>query len=329
MNVIETTTPLFVGAGAVSLGLSALLVVRLERIGARFGLSEALLGLVAALAADAPEIASAVTAIVSHQRGVAVGVLVGSNIFNLATLLGLGAIASGRIALHRRVVLLAGTPALWVAVLTMALEHQLLGRWPLALLVYLPLIPYLLLLERPALFRLPERMRRALVASVEEEEADLVAAIHPRRATRLDLLLVVPLAVAVVVASVVMEHAATRLGAHAHWSPLLLGGVVLAGVTSLPNAVAAIYLARHGRGAAALSTAMHSNTINIAVGLVIPSLVLGVSAQSRAGNLLVIWYLGLTLAVLSVAYLRRGIGRLTGACILAAYGLCLYQLITQ
>ena len=40
-----------------------MLVARLERVGARLGLSEALLGLLAALAADTPEITSAVTAL--------------------------------------------------------------------------------------------------------------------------------------------------------------------------------------------------------------------------------------------------------------------------
>ena len=47
---------IFVSAAAVSLATSWLLVSRLERIGARLGLSEALLGMLAALAADAPEI---------------------------------------------------------------------------------------------------------------------------------------------------------------------------------------------------------------------------------------------------------------------------------
>ena len=46
---------LFVAAAVLSLGASTVLVVRLERVGARLGLSEALLGLVAALAADTPE----------------------------------------------------------------------------------------------------------------------------------------------------------------------------------------------------------------------------------------------------------------------------------
>ena len=101
---------------AVSLATSYLLVTRLERIGERLGLSEALLGMVAALAADAPEITSAVSALAAHQQKVGAGVIIGSNVFNLAALLGLGALVAGRIALHRKVVLLGGTVALWVAV---------------------------------------------------------------------------------------------------------------------------------------------------------------------------------------------------------------------
>ncbi len=102
-------------AAAVSLATSYLLVTRLERIGERLGLSEALLGMVAALAADAPEITSAVTALAQHQQKVGAGVIIGSNVFNLAALLGLGGVVAGSIALHRRVVILGGVIALWVA----------------------------------------------------------------------------------------------------------------------------------------------------------------------------------------------------------------------
>jgi cation:H+ antiporter len=106
---------LFVLGVVVSLGSSWLLVSRLERLGERAGLSEALLGMVAALAADAPEITSAVTALTHGQASVGAGVVIGSNAFNLAALLGLGALVAGRIGLHRRVVWLPGSVAVWVA----------------------------------------------------------------------------------------------------------------------------------------------------------------------------------------------------------------------
>src|SRR5215472_10563683 len=110
---------MFAGAAAASLLASWLLVSRLERVGERLGLSEALLGIVAALAADAPEITAAITALTSHQHGIGAGVVLGSNVFNLAALLGLGAIVAGRIRLHRRVVVLGGTVAVLVAAVCM------------------------------------------------------------------------------------------------------------------------------------------------------------------------------------------------------------------
>jgi cation:H+ antiporter len=105
-----------VTGAVVSLAMSWLLVSRLERLGERLGLSEALLGLLAALAADTPEITASVTAISQHQRAIGVGVVIGSNVFNLAALLGLGAVVAGRVDLRRKVVALGGAVAMWVAI---------------------------------------------------------------------------------------------------------------------------------------------------------------------------------------------------------------------
>ena len=108
----------FVVGAVVSLATSWVLVSRIERIGGRLGASEAMLGLLAALAADTPEISSAVSALAHHQQSVGVGVVLGSNVFNLAALLGLGAMVGGGIALHRRVVALEGAIGVWVAAVT-------------------------------------------------------------------------------------------------------------------------------------------------------------------------------------------------------------------
>jgi cation:H+ antiporter len=106
---------LFAIAAATSLASSWLLVSRLGRIGARLGLSEALLGMLTALAADAPEITAAVTALSRHDHSVGTGIAIGSNVFNLAALLGLAGVVAGQIALHRRVILLSGVVAVWIS----------------------------------------------------------------------------------------------------------------------------------------------------------------------------------------------------------------------
>ncbi len=143
-------------AAAVSLATSYLLVTRLERIGERLGLSEALLGMVAALAADAPEITSAVTALAQHQQKVGAGVIIGSNVFNLAALLGLGGVVAGGIALHRRVVILGGVIALWVAAVCLVTTTGTIPPAAGLVAVLAVLVPYLVLLGAGA-----RRLRRA------------------------------------------------------------------------------------------------------------------------------------------------------------------------
>ena len=72
----------FALAATASLAASWLLVTALERVGARVGLSEALLGMLAALAADAPEITAAVTALSRGEKRIGAGVVIGSNADN-------------------------------------------------------------------------------------------------------------------------------------------------------------------------------------------------------------------------------------------------------
>ena len=55
-----------------------------------------------------------------RQPRLGAGVVIGSNVFNLAALLGLGAVVAGRIGLHRRVVVLGGVVAMWVAAVCLA-----------------------------------------------------------------------------------------------------------------------------------------------------------------------------------------------------------------
>ena len=99
----------------------------------------------------------------------------------------------------------------------------------------------------------------------------------------------------------------------------MVGALVLAAVTSLPNAVAAVFLARRGRGAAALSTALNSNTVNVVAGLLVPAAVLGLAQPSASGLLIGGWYVGMTALTLLLAYLGRGLRRLSGWLIIAAY----------
>lgn len=318
---VTVAIPAFLAGALISLVTSWLLVSRLERVGERLGLSEALLGLVAALAADAPEITAAVSAVAGHQQRIGAGVIIGSNVFNLAALLGLAAIVAGRVSLHRRVVLLGGAVAMWLAVTCLVVVTGLVPPAAGLALALGAMAVYALVLGTRNLSRLPlpQSWISWLRAAVTEEELELEEAIRPQPASRADFGVAVGALLVVVAASVVMERAAAALGTRFAVPEIIVGGLVLAAVTSLPNAVTAVYLASRGRGAATFSTALNSNALNVTLGLLVPATVIGIGEPSSQTTLVTVWYAGLTAVVLGFAYRDRGILRSIGVVVAVAY----------
>lgn len=320
---VAITSIAFGACGLISLGASAALVVRLERLAARVGASEAVLGLVAALAADGPEISSAAAAVVHGRYDVGAGVVLGSNVFNLAVLLGLASVVAGRIWLHRSVIVFAGTMSMWVAAVGVAVMLGLIGPLPGFAAVLVVFVPYVVISAWPqrrgSPIPLPRHWRRFLRRAVRDEERELLPAIHPRRGHWRDALVALVALVGMIAASIIMEQTATTLGGHFGISNLVVGAVVLAAVTSLPNAVAALYLASRGRGSAVLSEALNSNNLNILCGLMIPAVILGLGPATSGGAIISIWYLAMAGACLAAAFVARGLRRGIGVCIVAAY----------
>src|SRR5438045_9503182 len=88
--------PVFLVSIGVMLAASAVFARRLDHIGLRLGLPEAILGLLTALAADAPELAPAVTALAASRHEIAVGAVVGPSARNPTAKLRLSAVRTPR-----------------------------------------------------------------------------------------------------------------------------------------------------------------------------------------------------------------------------------------
>lgn len=327
----------FIVAAGASLASAYAAVRGLERLGRRFGATPALLGLLVALAADGPEITSAVTALAHHQPSVGTGVVLGSNAFNLAALIGLGAMVSGRVSWPRPVLLMEGMVGTWVAVAgLLAVTHGLKPE-PALVLAAVAFVPYvgLSVIDAPSRRRLPlpDPWREWLAEAVAEEEAGIesAAASSPSRPRsvlpagagrpgvgRAGAGLAAAVA-AVIGASVVMERSASAAAGRLHLSSVVLGAVVLAAVTSLPNAVGGIYLARRGMAAALLSEAFNSNALNILAGLLVPAAILSVGPVTPVGTLSAAWGLGMGAAVLAPGLIRGGVGRAGGLGLVVLY----------
>lgn len=317
--------------GAGAMGASAILAWRIEHVGGRTRISESLLGLAAALGADSPEITSSVTALRGGQHAVGIGVVLGSNVFNLAALLGIGALAAGRIALHRKVILLEGATSLWIVLSALLLATGVLEPGEALVLALVGFVPYCVLAgsRAHALSRLPigHRAGAWLTSALRLEDLELGPV--PRNSSgtiATDVVTILFSLAAVVFASVMMERAGTSMGSRFHLPAIVVGAVLLAAITSLPNVVAAVYLALHGRGAAVLSEAMNSNALNVIVGLLLPGAIVGLGHSS--GVLAIAWwYAALTAGVLLVAYVASGISRVVGVLVLAVYGAFVLTLV--
>jgi Ca2+/Na+ antiporter len=190
-------------------------------------------------------------------------------------------------------------------------------------LVLVVLVPYVVVLatNAPTMARLPlpARWLEWTTAAVAEEEDELAVAIRPRPGTRRDLGVAVVALGVIVTSSVVMERAASSVGRHYEIAGIVVGGLVLAAVTSLPNAVAGVYLAARGRGAAMLSTTLSSNIFNVVLGLLVPAALVGLARPSGSETLVVAWYGALTVVALGFAYSGRGLRRWHGWLIIVGY----------
>jgi len=249
--------------------------------------------------------------------------VIGSNVFNLAALLGLGAVVAGEIPLHRRVIVFEGTVAMLIAAICFSVVVGGPGPGVGLLTAGAVLIPYLVISgvspDRLTDLGLPRTWTRWLSKAVADEETELRPAIHPPRAVAVDVVVALLATAVVVGASIAMEQTASKLGARHHVPEIVIGALILAGVTSLPNAVAALYLAARGRGAATLSIALNSNALNVTAGLLLPAALVGLGRPSGQATLTAAWYVALTAVTLASAYSGHGMRRAHGVLIICGY----------
>lgn len=323
---------LFVACVVVTLTAARLFAKRLDLIGSRFGFPEALIGLLTALAADGPEISSALFALAKGQHGVSVGVLVGSNAFNLAAMIGLSGLLAGCVRLSRATLLLEGLAGGAITVIAVAVLLGWLAPVAGAILAACVLAPYLILVLRPDARVTDASAGRAHAGPPADAQgsrgspADALARSELPVRSRTSgsptrhLLGLIVLDVAVIVAgSAGMVQVALGLGARWQVSSAVLGTLILAPLTSLPNAITAVRLGLAGRGAALVGETFNSNTLNLAAGVLVPALFVTFPIAVATARTQLWWLVGMTFACLLLLAPSRGMRRPGAAMIVVLY----------
>lgn len=225
----------------------------------RLGVPALIVGLtVVAFGTSAPELAVSVTAAMSGANEIAVGNVVGSNIFNLLVVAGLSAVLCplvlDRDILRRDWPLSMAAAALLTAMVAWNGDISRLEG-----LVLLALFAGLMVLQlRPAL-----KNRAALLAQNDENEVQM-------KPSLIAVNIVLGLA-AIILGGQLAVNGATGIARMFGLSETLIGLTIVAIGTSLPELVTSLVAARRGQNDIAMGNVIGSNLFNIL-------LILGVSA---------------------------------------------------
>jgi cation:H+ antiporter len=316
---------LFVLSLAGTLFAARMFARRLDRLGLRFGFPEALVGLLSALAADGPEISSALFALAKGAHGVSIGVLVGSNTFNLAAMIGVSGLLAGSVSLARDTLLLEGLIGAAITAMGAAVLLGWLDPLIAALAGACVVVPYLLLIVGGSELILAKRTRPT--AHLVSRLADALAQRPQSTATRElssdpthHLLVLIVLDVALIIAgSAGMVQSALALAGRWHISNVVLGVLILAPLTSIPNAITGVRLGISGRSAALVGETFNSNSLNLGAGVIVPSLFLTLGALSALAKFQLSWLLVMTGLSLAMLLPRRGMRRAQAAFLILLY----------
>jgi len=350
----------FVVSLLVAVGASAWFTRRLETISDLFDLSPGLLSLLGALGANIPNYVASFVAAASGQLVVGLGIIIGSNIYNIAIILGISTFASKArqgIALTRKAALdVRVVAALTLAImLTTLLAVGLLSWRAIGAELHLSILVTVVLLvtnllslglfgalafhalqhvhdvrplpeipgRRQAPYTQSHRLRTSPTSTPAPTFSVYEAGSPPsgkRWSAAIRSIGEVVFALVLALGGViVMVQTGQALAVDIRLPPTILGLVVLAVATSLPNTVVAITLARTDRASACVEEVLSSNSINAALGIALPLLLWqNIHPDPKLLFPDALLMVALTLIALICA-LRQRVSRLTGFLLVLVY----------
>ncbi len=301
------------------LGLAALvagaeaLVRGASRIALSLGISPLVVGLtIVAVGTSSPEVAVSVGAALSGNTDIAVGNVVGSNIFNVLFILGISAVITPLVVhsqiIRQEVPIMIGASV----VLGIMILDGTLASWESALLLAL-LVAYVVFLVRQS---------RAESAETRDEYAGSM-----QRGGEWDshwavqvLLIAAGLGLLVLGSNWLVDSAVAFARAFGV-SDLVIGLTIIAAGTSMPEVATSIMAAIRGERDIAVGNVIGSNTFNILGCLGLSGIVSanGLGIAPAVLNFDIWVMIAVAIACLPVLLLRRQIGRKRGLLFLAYY----------
>lgn len=242
-------------------------VDNLVEIGSALGISQIILGVTAsAIGTSLPEFGSALIASLSGSTDIGVGCVIGSNIWNIAGILGISATVSGYIATRKD-----GLTRDWLMTLITGLIlifFMFFGdiNWTAAVVMIATYIVYLWL----------------LIKAQKKETASKEIAYHTEEKKEINkkvLTFTIIGLLGLIIGCRLLVYSGVELAKIAGIPEMIMGLFTLAIGTSIPELVVTLSSAMKGLHELSIGTVLGSNTFNILIGIGIPALIMSVPVE--------------------------------------------------
>jgi cation:H+ antiporter len=301
-----------IGLGFLILGAEAL-VRGASRLAGAIGISPLVIGLtVVAFGTSSPELAVSVKSALSAQPNIALGNVVGSNIFNVLFILGLSALIVPLVVSQQLVRL--DVPlmiALSVIVLILSLDENLSRTDGIMLVAALVIYVWFLIYQS----------RRETIAIQEEYAKEFGIEKRARGNTVNNIGLVLGGLVLLVLGSRWLVDSAVSFAQYLGVSELVIGLTIIAAGTSLPEVVTSVIAAIRGERDIAVGNVVGSNIFNIMGVLGFTSIVAptGIEVSTAVIGFDMPVMIAVALACLPIFFTGGVISRQEGALLLGYY----------
>ena len=315
---METTIVLLI-IGLIILIVGGDYLVRgASSIALRLHLSPLVVGLtIVAFGTSAPELLISIRSALKGSPDIAMGNVIGSNICNLALVLGLTAVINP-VKVQANSIKIDWPVTMGASIL---LYFTIRGGYINAqegILFLLILISYLFFIIR--------KSRKAIKASLRTTEKDEIPD-SPSKQIWKDLVFILIGCIGLYYGSEWFVGSAQILALNLGVEERIVGLTVVAFGTSLPELATAAVASYKGQTDLALGNLMGSNIFNILSILGITSVIQKIHVHIDIINQDIIWMLLITLMILPLMIIRREVGRVDGLILLTVYAIYVYTLV--
>ena len=296
-------------AGGEALVRGSVSLARLARV------STAVIGLtIVAMGTSMPELAVSLLAALDGRGDLAMGNVVGSNIFNVAVIVGVAALVMP-LMVHMTAVKIEWPFMITATFLCLLLARDgVIDRTEAGFFV-VALAAFTAYMVRLARLETTDADRREL----EDSLADKF--VRPRAHQLAVDLSVVALGVLLLVAGArVLVLGAVRIAELAGWSERVIGLTIIAAGTSMPELATSLVAARRGQADIALANVIGSNIFNLLGILGVVALVTPQAVHPRISGVDMWWMFGTSLVLLPLMRSGFRVSRMEGAVLLLVYG---------